>query len=1702
MRTGITAQRVGAAGRALGASLAVGLALLALPARPVAAQGCAGDCDGNGTVAINDVITLVDIALGTAPLASCASADTNNDGYITVSEIVSAVNTLLAPPTVSITAACFLPPDENTSGEPKPCPTTSPYDTDLYLYRCTDLAHCATDPNSRVLVASAPPDANGEVKFTDPAGCNPNTTRLVQAVFGDGSSMEVPLFVSLGSPGTSGQAADAADASVVTVNPLTEAAVRLADHDGLQNFGAVTFATLLSNIQNAVPLGTLAGKSVADASTTATNTAQNDADVQAALGLVLKHHVPMSQSIDPEGDVDHYQFELHDFTTVILQMTRSTGSLNPCLEVQYYGTGQIVPGGHACGDQTVRLDLSALPAGTYDVFASDRSNTQKGSYDLTYLRLRPEDETALVVEQTQAGALVPVGQVDPYVFTVTQPVQAVLHATQVSSMISPCIELWQFASQGSTLVTSACDSTSAQLSQTLSPGTYFVVIYDQGNDDEGSYALKLLESAAGAPTPTPITTWDAGADYSVGSNPNGPWSYGRKFNVEGGSFDLMTVRWGDSGWYLGNVGNGGPSIQGGPELWAKNNGNGLPVVRWTAPETGLYRITGKFIGADSRGVDSQVYAVVSESSQFAARVTGYQTEKQFDLGAQPLAAGDPVDFIVQWAGGVDSEYSWTQLDAVITLVALENAPTPTPVPTEPPPTPTQSLTPTSMPSPTSSATSTAMSAPPTPTTGPAGILWSEDFDDGNASDRWSADNGVWQIGSPAIGPQASSIGYRTHSGPYCATTGLTTNYPELANSRLYRIESFTVPPADQSPRLTFWQWFNFASPTGGGADYGVVEVKVGTDAWQEVSPRYYYNGGDWTYASVDLSDFAGQTVRVAFHLVGQSFNSAQGWYVDDIAVVTGTPVFNNPEGWENGIGDWYADRGIWQVGTPSKSNGAPKDDLGYACHGGINCAATLLDANYPAYPSSNSRLVSPPFVVPPASSNPSLRFWHWYSLGGPTGGGADSAIVEIKAGTGQWQPLITCAGSTATYTLNSGGWSEPCYDLTVYGGQTVQIAFHIIAESFSSGVGWYVDDILITGIGSTGSPTASLTQTLTTTATPSPTLSATPSPTNSPVPSNTSTVTAARTATAGIPSSTSTPIPTATRTAAASPTSTLTPTATQTSTPPPTLTATATASATSTATPTATATGGSTPQVVFQADFEAGWGDWYADNGIWQVGLPTSGPGGCFDGSTQCAATNLTGSYPDNSSSRLISPNIQLPDVAADQEIRLRFEQWVAMGSWDSAVVEIADETSPGVWSAWQTLASYTSSSGAWAFPLLDISSHAGNTVRIGFLLSQGNSGFPNYSTAVGPGWYVDSVEVSLNAAAPFQVNSGTAFVDGYEGGWGDWYADNGIWQIGLPASGPAGCFNGSALCAATNLTATYPDDNASTLISPKIQLPAVATDQAIRLAFEQWLGIGSWDVATVEISDETTPGVWSAWQSLASSTTSDSGAGWGVGTLLDISSHAGKTVRIGFLLSQGNSGFPNYSTAVGSGWYIDDVQIRVDSPTAFQVSSSTPFSDDYETGAGDWYADNGIWQVGLPSSGPAGCFNGSGLCAATNLAGTYPDNSSSTLISPTLQLPTIAGGQQIRLRFEQWVAMGNWDTAVVEIADQTAPGVWTAWAALASYTTSSGAWAYPLLDISSHAGKTVRIGFLLSQGNSGFPNYSTGVGPGWYIDNVTVSIN
>ncbi|MGD0947355.1 MAG: hypothetical protein ABSA52_07980 [Candidatus Binatia bacterium] len=56
---------------------------------------CAGDCNGDGQVTVDEILTMVNIALGNANISTCLAGDANHDGQITIDEILTAVNNAL-----------------------------------------------------------------------------------------------------------------------------------------------------------------------------------------------------------------------------------------------------------------------------------------------------------------------------------------------------------------------------------------------------------------------------------------------------------------------------------------------------------------------------------------------------------------------------------------------------------------------------------------------------------------------------------------------------------------------------------------------------------------------------------------------------------------------------------------------------------------------------------------------------------------------------------------------------------------------------------------------------------------------------------------------------------------------------------------------------------------------------------------------------------------------------------------------------------------------------------------------------------------------------------------------------------------------------------------------------------------------------------------------------------------------------------------------------------------------------------------------------------------------------------------------------------------------------------------------------------------------------------------------------------------------
>jgi hypothetical protein len=95
-----------------------------------ATQACIGDCNGDGQVAISELIVGVRIGLGQAAVSECPAFDADMDGRVTIAELVQAVAAALAgcpaTPTLASSATPAATPTDTASPTQSPTATASP----------------------------------------------------------------------------------------------------------------------------------------------------------------------------------------------------------------------------------------------------------------------------------------------------------------------------------------------------------------------------------------------------------------------------------------------------------------------------------------------------------------------------------------------------------------------------------------------------------------------------------------------------------------------------------------------------------------------------------------------------------------------------------------------------------------------------------------------------------------------------------------------------------------------------------------------------------------------------------------------------------------------------------------------------------------------------------------------------------------------------------------------------------------------------------------------------------------------------------------------------------------------------------------------------------------------------------------------------------------------------------------------------------------------------------------------------------------------------------------------------------------------------------------------------------------------------------------------------------------------------------------
>ncbi len=148
------------------------------------------------------------------------------------------------------------------------------------------------------------------------------------------------------------------------------------------------------------------------------------------------------------------------------------------------------------------------------------------------------------------------------------------------------------------------------------------------------------------------------------------------------------------------------------------------------------------------------------------------------------------------------------------------------------------------------------------------------------------------------------------------------------------------------------------------------------------------------------------------------------------------------DGFENGSANWST-IGFWQIGEPTSG-----PETGYDSP---NCAGTNLNGDYSNY--AYDLLISQPIAIPECSSDSNkliLRFREWTAIES----GYDHGWLRISTDLGgSWARSLGRTGYS--------GWRQSFVDITLYGGDTIQVMFQLISDDSLTFDGWFIDDVEI-----------------------------------------------------------------------------------------------------------------------------------------------------------------------------------------------------------------------------------------------------------------------------------------------------------------------------------------------------------------------------------------------------------------------------------------------------------------------------------------------------------------------------------------------------------------------------------------------------------------------------------------------------------------
>lgn len=208
-------------------------------------------------------------------------------------------------------------------------------------------------------------------------------------------------------------------------------------------------------------------------------------------------------------------------------------------------------------------------------------------------------------------------------------------------------------------------------------------------------------------------------------------------------------------------------------------------------------------------------------------------------------------------------------------------------------------------------------------TGPDDVYFADDMESGDTNWSHSGTGDTWALSTA-----------RAHSG---TTSFFAQDVATVSDQTLATVDPMILP-GTPGIIFEFWSWQEIEDSSTGCYDGGIVEASTdGGTVWTQlpgpVLVTIPYDGPvstsfsnpiagqdawcgdprDWNLYQVDMSAYAGQSVQVRFRLATDTSASREGWYVDDVRVITPTECSNGlifSDGFE--VGNTSA----WSNATP------------------------------------------------------------------------------------------------------------------------------------------------------------------------------------------------------------------------------------------------------------------------------------------------------------------------------------------------------------------------------------------------------------------------------------------------------------------------------------------------------------------------------------------------------------------------------------------------------------------------------------------------------------------------------------------------------------------------------------------------------------------------------------------------------------------